>query len=132
MRARFLLGILISCICFALPAGAPDPVKADPGHYKVDSENAQARILRAHYGPHEKSVMHAHPATIAVFLTDSTGQFTYPDGRKEPFTAKAGDVRYSPPTVHLPENLSDKPFDVIVIELKTAASKSSAGTTKKK
>jgi hypothetical protein len=28
------------------------------------------RVLRIHYGPHEKSVMHYHPATVAVFLTD--------------------------------------------------------------
>ncbi len=34
-----------------------DPVKVDPKHYKLESENAQVRILRFQYGPHEKSVM---------------------------------------------------------------------------
>ncbi|MFL6351793.1 MAG: hypothetical protein ACJ74Z_08075 [Bryobacteraceae bacterium] len=31
------------------------------------------------YGPHEKSVMHEHPASVAVFMTDATA-FTLPDG----------------------------------------------------
>ena len=130
MRIRILAAVLVSCLCYAVPAGGPDPVKVDPNHYKVETENAQVRVLRAHYGPHEKSVMHAHPATVAVFLTDGTGQFTYPDGKKETFTAKAGDVQYRPATVHLPENTGDKPFEVIVVELKGPAPKAAGGSKK--
>src|SRR5215471_5515171 len=118
MRTRILVPVLVSCLCFAIPAKAPDAVTADPGHYKVETDNAQVRVLRAHYGPREKSVMHSHPATVAVFLSDANAQFTFPDGKKQPVNGRAGDVIYSPATVHLPENLSDKPFDVIVIELK--------------
>jgi quercetin dioxygenase-like cupin family protein len=71
---------------------AQDAVKVDPKHYTVISDNAQVRILKVHYGPHEKSVMHSHPATVAVFLTDATGKFTYPGGRTKDFTVKAGDA----------------------------------------
>ncbi len=35
-----------------------DPVELDPKHYKVVIDNDQVRVLRAKYGPHEKSVMH--------------------------------------------------------------------------
>src|SRR5215813_6397653 len=113
MRTRILVPVLVSCLCFAIPAKAPDAVTADPGHYKVETDNAQVRALRAHYGPHEKSVMHSHPATVAVFLTDSKAQFTCPYGKKQPETGRARDVIYSPATVPVPEPLSDKPFYVI-------------------
>jgi quercetin dioxygenase-like cupin family protein len=94
----------------------------------VVSENDQVRILKVHYGPHEKSVMHSHPATVAVFLTDANAQFSFPDGKKQPVSTKAGDSQYTPAQVHLPENTGDKAFDVIVVELK---SKPAQGTKKK-
>ena len=57
-------------------------------------------------------------ALIAVFVTDGHSRFTYPDGKTEDVKAKAGQVVYFPALDHLPENLSDKPFEVIGIELK--------------
>jgi len=59
-----------------------------------------------------------HPASVAVFLTDALGRFTYPDGRSEEISAKAGDVIFMDATVHDPEDLGNKPFEVIAIELK--------------
>ena len=112
---------LILCFYLAPAVLAQDPVKVDPKHYTVVSENDQVRILRVHYGPHEKSVMHSHPATVAVFLTDANAQFTLADGKKQDASAKAGDSRYSAAQTHLPENLSDKPMEVIVVELKGKA-----------
>jgi uncharacterized RmlC-like cupin family protein len=97
---------------------AQDPVRVDPGHYKVEVENDHVRVLRIRYGPHEKSVMHGHPATLAVFLADAKFRFTYPDGRKEDGAVKAGDVMYFDALEHLPENLADVPLHVIAVELK--------------
>jgi quercetin dioxygenase-like cupin family protein len=118
MRAQVLLCGAALCLCLAPVLSAQDAVKVDPKHYSVVTENDQVRILKAHYGPHEKSVMHSHPATAAVFLTDGKGQFTFPDGKTQAFSPKAGDAQYSPAVTHLPENTGDKPFDVIVVELK--------------
>jgi hypothetical protein len=123
MRVSVALGGLVLCICYLPNLFAQDAVKVDPKHYTVISENAQVRILKVHYGPHEKSVMHSHPATVAVFLTDANGRFTYPDGKKEDFSRKAGEAQYSTSTVHLPENTGDHAMDVIVIELKSKAAK---------
>ena len=39
---------------------ALDPVKLDPKRYKVELENDQVRVIRAHMGPHESVPMHAH------------------------------------------------------------------------
>jgi len=111
------------CLCSATILSAQDTVKVDPKHYSVVSENDQVRILKVHYGPHEKSVMHSHPDTVAVFLTDAKGQFTFPDGKKQEFTVKAGDAQYSAAATHLPENTGDKDMELIVTELKGKTAK---------
>jgi quercetin dioxygenase-like cupin family protein len=106
------------CLCFTPVLSAQDPVKVDPKHYSVVSENDQVRILKIHYGPHEKSVMHSHPATVVVFMSDSDGKFSYPDGKADAFTTKTGDAQYAKAVTHLPENTGDKPLDGILVELK--------------
>jgi mannose-6-phosphate isomerase-like protein (cupin superfamily) len=118
MRVRIALYGLALCVGLAPVLSAQDAAKVDPTHYTVISDNAQVRILKAHYGPHEKSVMHAHPDAVAVFLTDGMVRFTFPDGKTEDQNVKAGTARYTPHTVHMPENLSDKDMEVMVIELK--------------
>jgi quercetin dioxygenase-like cupin family protein len=117
-----LCGLLLF-VGFAPMLSAQDAVTVDPKHYSVISENDQVRILKVHYGPHEKSVMHSHPAAVAVFLTDATAQFTFPDGKTQVLSPKAGEAQYTAATVHLPENTGDKGMDVIVIELKGKTAK---------
>jgi quercetin dioxygenase-like cupin family protein len=123
MRARLAFYLAVMCACIAPILSAQDAVKVDPKHYSVVSENDQVRILKVHYGPHEKSVMHSHPDTVAVFLTDATGQFTFPDGKVQEFTVKAGDAQYGAAATHLPENTGDKDMEVIVTELKGKTAK---------
>ncbi len=124
MRVRLpLCGVGLVCLCLAPMVSAQDAVKVDPQHYTVASENDQVRILKVHYGPHEKSVMHSHPASVAVFLTDAKGQFAYPDGKTQDFAVKAGETQYEAATTHLPENTGDNGMDVIVVELKGHAAK---------
>jgi quercetin dioxygenase-like cupin family protein len=83
--------------------------------------------VKVHYGPHEKSVMHSHPASVVVPLTDGKVEFTYPDGKKEAYTMKAGVAQYTPATTHLPENTGDAGMDLILVELKGAPAKSAKG-----
>lgn len=118
MRFQKLLGAALGMSLLAATALAQDAVKVDPKHYKVATDNAQVRVLRAHYGAHEKSVMHSHPATVAVFLTDGQVKFAFPDGKTQNVIVKAGETQYEAAGTHLPENTGDKPFDVIVVELK--------------
>jgi quercetin dioxygenase-like cupin family protein len=95
-----------------------DPVKADPKHYKVEFENDKVRVLRISYGPNEKSEMHSHPDSIAIFLTDQRSRHTYPDGKSEELGGKAGEVMYMEGRDHNPENVADRPFELILVELK--------------
>jgi quercetin dioxygenase-like cupin family protein len=108
-------------LLFASVSMAQDPVKVDAKHYKVVSENDQVRVLRIHYGPHEKSVMHEHPSAVAVFLTDSHIKFNMADGTSQDSTGKPGDSILVPAGKHNPENMSDKPFEAILVELKGKA-----------
>lgn len=123
MRKRLALYVAVMCLCGATVLPAQDAVKADSKHYSVVSENDQVRILKIHYGPHEKSVMHSHPNTVVVFLTDANVQFSFPDGKKETHSVKAGDSQYSAAGTHLPENMGDKVMEAILIELKGKTAK---------
>src|SRR6185503_21222635 len=62
--------LFLTFIALAAPmALAQDPVKVDAKHYKVMLENDQVRVLRIHYNPKEKSVMHEHPSAVVIFLS---------------------------------------------------------------
>ena len=118
---RLVLGAMALLLAAAMPARAQDPVKVDAKHYKVEFENDQVRVLRVTYGPHEKSVMHEHPGVLAVFLTDGQSRFTFPDGKAQDAPFKAGTTMWTPAGKHLPENTGDKPFELIVVEMKAKA-----------
>jgi len=94
------------------PAAAPttktqlDPATVDPQHYKVEFENEQVRVLRIHYGAHEKGELHEHILNrVVVYLNDQPG-------------AKADDVRMAGAAKHAEENASGQPADRIAVELK--------------
>lgn len=114
---RTLLLMMLAALC-AAPVYAQDPVKVDPKHYKVEFENDQVRVLRINYAPGEKSVMHDHPDTVAVFLTDAKARFTLPDGTSQDATMKAGTAEWRPGGKHLPQSTSDQNFELILVELK--------------
>jgi len=96
-----------------------DPVSIDPQHYQVEFENDRVRVLRISYGPRERSVMHAHPANIVVMLTDCDFRFYLPHGAKQDIVGKKGQILcFEEGFEHSPENLGDRPFQAICVELK--------------
>ena len=120
------LGLLFVCLMLIVPvqaALAQDPVQVDSAHYKVEFENDQVRVLRITYGPGEKSVMHEHPNAVAVFLSDLKVKFTFPDGKVQEVVRKTGETLWTPAGKHLPENVGDKSYELILVELKTPSGK---------
>ena len=109
--------LLITGIGLAALATAQDPVQASPD-YKAEIENNWVRVLRVKRGPHAKAPMHAHPASVIVFLTDYHQRITGADSKSQEVTHKAGDVSYTEAVKHSEENLSDHPLEAVVIELK--------------
>jgi quercetin dioxygenase-like cupin family protein len=116
-----LLVAALFIVSVSAAALAQDPVKVDSKHYKVEFENSEVRVLRIKYDPHDKSVMHRHPNAVAIFLTDSHAKFNFPKGPAQDIVSKAGEVRWTPAVVHLPENIGDQEFEVILVELKGRA-----------
>jgi quercetin dioxygenase-like cupin family protein len=115
---RSAIFVLIALLVLPLLAVAQDATKVDAKHYKVEFENDHVRVLRITYGPKEKSVMHEHPDSVAVFLKDGKVKFTMPDGKTQTTEMKAGQTIWTPAGKHLPENLNDTPFELILVELK--------------
>lgn len=95
-----------------------DPVKIDSGHYKVEFETEEVRVLRIRYGAGERSPMHWHPESIAVFLTDANTRFHLADGSSQDMGGQVGEVMAIPAGDHSPENLNNQPFELILVELK--------------
>ena len=118
MRVRLALHAVVLGLFLVPVLSAQDAVKVDSEHYTVITDNAEVRVLRVHYGAHEKSIMHSHPDSVAIFLTDASIEFTVPGGKKESRTVKAGDEQFAPAGTHLPENTGDKGMDLILVELK--------------
>lgn len=123
MRKTSCVAAALLGAAFAMPAAAQDAVKVDAKHYKVEFENDQVRVLRIKYGPKEKSVMHEHPNAVAVFLTDATVKMTLADGKSNEGNRKAGQAEFTPAGKHLPENMTDKPFELVLVELKAKPAK---------
>ena len=120
---NLLLGALIGIASTALMAqrgtpAVPDAVTADPDHYSVSFENELVRLIRVRYGPGEKSTMHRHFASCAVFLTDQTFNFTLPDGTTAPDSVAAGQLGCGNANTHLPENVGSETAEFIIVEFK--------------
>jgi uncharacterized RmlC-like cupin family protein len=96
-----------------------DPLKVDPKHYKVEFENDQVRVFRVILGAHAASPMHEHTLKrVVTYLTDANVRVTGADGKVETQHHNAGDVVWGEHAKHSEQNLSDKPFEVVVAELK--------------
>jgi quercetin dioxygenase-like cupin family protein len=96
----------------------PDATVVDADHYTTEFENESVRIVRIAYGAGEASVMHYHPDSVAVFVTDHLVQMTMPDGSTEEIAAAAGDAIFIPGGQHLPKNVADSGWELVLIELK--------------
>jgi hypothetical protein len=119
--------LAVAATAWALPVPQEiDPLHILPNNYRLVFENEWVRVVRIHYGPHEKLPVHSHSqwATVYVYLSDSPAvQFRHIE--KPAFTLtrprqKAGAFRVSPGRieVHEVENMGDRASDFLRIELK--------------
>jgi hypothetical protein len=114
-------------LLFTIAALAQDPLKVASQAYKLEFENEWVKVMRVHYGPHEKISAHDHTERAAayVYLNDGGpvifkhigleyGAVTRP-------ATKAGSFRLykAIKEVHEVENTSDLPSDFLRVEFKT-------------
>ena len=99
--------------------GNLDPLKVDPAHFTLEFENPQVRVLRVRIKPHGVAPMHACSTDrVTVFLTDQQFRVKDSTGKVEMVEHKAGDVVWETPTTQMEQNLSDKPFEAVTVEVK--------------
>lgn len=97
-----------------------DPVKKDPKHYKVEFENDQVRVLRVKIEGHGVTPMHEHSLNrVGVYLTDQDFSTEDSHGKTAIVKHKAGEALWATPVTHTEKNLSDQPFEIVVVELKS-------------
>lgn len=114
-KALIVLGLLGFA---SIPALGQDPARVAAKQCKVVFENEYVRVLHWTTGPHEKTVMHEHPAMVSVSLSGGMTRFTTPDGKTREVGGKAGQVTWSDPEKHSSEDLGDKRSEVVQVELK--------------
>jgi len=126
MVAKFcFIGLMVA---FALHvAVAQDPTKVEPTHYKLAFENESVQVVNVHYGPHEKSSLHAHPGGVVVVLTAGHLRFTDEHGKTQEVFAKPGESRWFPPFKHQVENLGDTAYNAVYIGIRPRRTQDRAG-----
>jgi hypothetical protein len=96
-----------------------------PPNYTTILTNDTFKVIRVHYGPHEKVPIHDHPAipTVFVYLNNS-GPVNIIHDKPKPETitrppTHLGAFRIGPGIIerHAIENLSDLPSDFLRVEL---------------
>jgi beta-alanine degradation protein BauB len=120
MLCRLSCAAAIVCLAASL-AGAQDPTKVEPKHYKLHFENEHVVVIDIHYGPREKSDFHDHPGGVVVNLTAGHLKFTDQNGKITEVYAKAGESRWFPPVKHKVENLGDETYNAVYIAIKKTA-----------
>ena len=77
------------------------------------------RVLVARIPARQKIALHEHALNrVLVNLTDQHFRVIDESGKAVEIKAKAGDVHWAKPNKHIEENLSDQPFEGVVVELK--------------
>ena len=99
-------------------AFAQDPTKVEPTHYKLAFENEYVQVVNVHYGPHEKSSLHAHMGGVVVVLSAGHLRFTDENGKTQEVFAKPGEPRWFPPFRHKVENLGETSYTAVYIGIK--------------
>ena len=98
---------------------ALDPVRIAPETYKVLLDNSQVRVLQVRAKPRQTIPLHEHGVDrVAVYMVPFRLRVTPENGQPAESAGPAYEVRFAGPTRHVEENLNDKEFEVIAVELK--------------
>ena len=99
---------------------ALDPLRVDPKAFTLVFENSQVRVLRLKMGPRQSVPMHEYSlGHLVVCITDQNVRATSPEGKAEVSQHKVGDFTWSGPSKQKVDNLTDKPLETVIVELKT-------------
>jgi hypothetical protein len=96
-----------------------DATRLWPGLFRIPIDNQQVRVLVARIPAKQKIAIHEHGLNrVLVNLTDQHFRVIDESGKAVEIEAKAGGIHWAKPNKHIEENLSDQPFEGVVVELK--------------
>jgi hypothetical protein len=103
----------------AVPYSGRDPVKVDPGHYKVEIDNNQVRVLRLHLKPGDKTVLHEEPfERLLVPLTAVRLKVADAEGKTKTFAYGRAQLQWLPAGAEADENIGGRPYEALIVEFK--------------
>src|ERR1041385_7605891 len=111
------LGVAILLIMAGV-CRAQDPVKLNPGRYKVLLDNDRVRVLELRDKPGDKAALHSHPDYIVYAFAPFKRKFYSADGTSVEIEGHAGDCVFSHALTHAEENTGTNETHVLMIELK--------------
>ena len=103
-----------------VPVTALDPLRVDPKDFELVLENSQVRVLRLKLGPRQSAPMHEYTLNrLVVYITEQSVRLTSPEGKAEVAQHQDGSVIWRGPSKQKIDNLSDKPLEAVIVELKS-------------
>jgi beta-alanine degradation protein BauB len=103
-----------------------DPVRTNPGLYRVILENDRVRVLEYRDVPGDRTAPHDHPDSV-MYTLSSFRRRLHGEGVQRDVDIVAGTVAWLPAQRHAGENIGDGPTHVIFVELKGSAVEASLG-----
>ena len=123
---RFIISAVIAAFAFiawTTSISAQDPAVVNSKTIKVKFENERVRVLEAELPPGVKEQVHSHPAYVIYVLAGGTYRNYAADGKTSEGEMKTGEVVYRDPLTHAAENIGKTTMHLILVELKTSASR---------
>ena len=123
---RFIISAVLAAFAFIVATtsvSAQDPAVVNAKTIKIKFENDRVRVLEAELPPGVKEQVHSHPAYVIYVLAGGKVRNYAADGKTTEGELKTGDVLYRDPLTHAAENIGDTTMHMILVELKTPASR---------
>jgi quercetin dioxygenase-like cupin family protein len=116
---RFFLPMMFAAVLASAQAAAPIiEITAEPSHHLL-FENPQARAFKIDLAPHAAMIVHHHRHDY-IFTVLGASKIENDIVGKDPFlrSFQDGETVFVPgPFAHTAKNLTDKPFEVVAVEL---------------
>lgn len=108
-------------VAIAVLIGLGPELAEAQGPAKVEIDNAWVRVSRVKLAPREILPRHTYPDSVVVYLTDVHQRLTSTPGNGLEITRKAGETAYLDAGERAEKNISDKPLEEVIVELKPGA-----------
>lgn len=103
----------------ALKYTALDPVAVDPGHFKVEIDNNQVRVLRLRLGKGERTPLHQEVfERLVVPLTPGRLKMTNSKGLVTEVTCKRAELQWLVAGSEAQQNAGAKSYEALIVEFK--------------